>query len=98
MRELGGYRGDAADQQLAGGLLRARDFQVEVVVAAVGGGPRETPPIRRLYACSLSSGAREMQVNVTSRAFRWGTAPLKVSAADEHTGQPAVYAGPNMKW
>jgi hypothetical protein len=27
-----------------------------------------------------------MQVNVTSRAFRWGTAPLKVSAADEHTG------------
>jgi len=50
-----------------------------------------------LYACSLSSGAREMQVNVTSRAFRWGTAPLKVSAADEHTGQPAVYAGPNMK-
>ena len=31
-----------------------------------------------------------MQVNVTSRAFRWGTAPLKVSAADEQTGQPAA--------
>jgi len=38
-----------------------------------------------------------MQVNVTSRAFRWGTSPLKVSAADEQTGQPAVYVGPNMK-
>jgi hypothetical protein len=50
-----------------------------------------------LYAWSLSSGAREMQVNVTSRAFRWRTAPLKVSAPDEQAGQPAVYAGPNMK-
>ena len=47
-------------------------------------------PTRVRYARSFSSGAREMQVNVTSRAFRWDTAPLNVSAAEEQTGQPAV--------
>jgi hypothetical protein len=35
---------------------------------------------------------------VTSRALRWTTLGLMVSAIDEHTGQPASYAGPNMKW
>jgi len=34
-----------------------------------------------------------MQVNVTSRSFGRGTAPLKVSAADEQTGQPAYTTG-----
>src|SRR6266550_3703074 len=34
-----------------------------------------------------------MQVNVASRAFRWGTAPLKVSAIDEQTGQVAPLGG-----
>src|SRR6266487_2416482 len=48
-------------------------------------------PMRRLYACSFSSGARETQTYVTSRAVRWGTAPSTVSAADEQTGQPAAY-------
>src|SRR6266702_1329362 len=35
LRELGGDRGDAAGQELAGGLLRARDLEVEVVIACV---------------------------------------------------------------
>jgi len=39
-----------------------------------------------------------MQRNVTSLAFRCGTAPSNVSAADEQTEQPASYSGPNMKW
>jgi len=47
-------------------------------------------PIRRRYASSFSSGAREMQTIVTSRAFRCGSTPLKLSAVDEHVAQPAV--------
>jgi hypothetical protein len=37
----------------------------------------------------LSSGAREMQIIVTSRAARWGTIPSKLSTIDEQTGQAA---------
>src|SRR5215467_11082423 len=44
LREPGGYRGNAFGQELARRLLRARDLEVEVVVAAVGGGPWEGPP------------------------------------------------------
>jgi hypothetical protein len=35
LRELGGHRGDAAGQELARRLLRARDLEVEVVVASM---------------------------------------------------------------
>ncbi len=34
-------------------------------------------------------GAREMPVNVTSRALRCETAPSNESAIDEQVGQPA---------
>jgi hypothetical protein len=46
-------------------------------------------PMRRLYACSFSSGACDTKSIVTSRAFRCGTRPLMLSAIDELTGQPA---------
>ena len=43
-------------------------------------------PMRRLYACSLSSGARDTKSIVTSCAFRCGIRPLTPSAIDELTG------------
>ena len=46
-------------------------------------------PIRRLYACSFSSGACETYIIVTSRACRCGRATSTLSAIDEHGGQPA---------
>ena len=55
--------------------------------------------MRRLYACSFSSGARETQTQVRVgpvRKVEWK--PLKPSAIDEHEGQPASNSGPNMKW
>jgi hypothetical protein len=55
-------------------------------------------PIRRSYACSFSSGARETAVNATSWFSRWTTKPLNPSAIAEQDGHPAVYSGPNMKW
>jgi hypothetical protein len=55
-------------------------------------------PILRLYAWSLSSGARETRSIVTSRAWRWGRTPSMVSAIDEQAGQRASKLGPNMAW
>ena len=46
-------------------------------------------PMRRLYACSFSSGACETRSIVASRACRCGTTPSIESAIDELTGQPA---------
>src|SRR5215469_9432539 len=54
--EPGGYRGNAAGQELARGLRRAGDLEVEVVVAAVGGGPREAPPHPPLVRLELLQG------------------------------------------
>src|SRR4029450_12014643 len=54
-------------------------------------------PMRRLYACSLSSGACERKVNVTSRACRCGSRPSMPSAIDEHVGQPASSLGPTLQ-
>src|SRR3954454_9800545 len=54
--------------------------------------------MRCLYACSLSSGARDTAQSITSWFARWIATPLKPSAIAEHAGQPAVYSGPNMKW
>jgi hypothetical protein len=55
-------------------------------------------PIRRLYACSFASGARDMAMSVTSWFARWTTEPSNPSAIAEQAGHPAVYSGPNMKW
>src|SRR5713101_6953345 len=55
-------------------------------------------PIRRLYACSFASGARDTAQSVTSWLARWTTEPSKPSAIAEQDGHPAVYPGPNMKW
>ena len=55
-------------------------------------------PIRSLNGSSFSTGAREEQMRVASRAARWGTCGLSVSAMDEQTGHPADHSGPNMKW
>src|SRR2546426_4838788 len=49
-------------------------------------------PIRRLYACSFASGARDTAISVTSWFARWTTEPLNPSAIAEHDGQPAVYS------
>jgi hypothetical protein len=40
-------------------LLGEADVEVEVEVAAERGRPGKRPPIRRLYACSFASGARD---------------------------------------
>jgi hypothetical protein len=55
-------------------------------------------PIRRLYACSFASGARDTTQRVMSWFARWTTKPSKPSAIAEQAGHPAVYSGPNMKW
>ena len=47
-------------------------------------------PIRRLYACSFASGARDTAQSITSWLARWTTKPLKPSAIAEQDGQPAV--------
>ena len=47
-------------------------------------------PIRRLYACSFASGARDTAQSITSWLARWTTEPLKPSAIAEQAGQPAV--------
>ena len=46
--------------------------------------------MRRLYACSLASGARDTAVSATSWLARWVAKPLKPSAIIEQDGQPAV--------
>ena len=47
-------------------------------------------PIRRLYACSFASGARETAQSITSWLARWTAKPLNPSAIAEQDGQPAV--------
>ena len=47
-------------------------------------------PIRRLYACSFASGARDTAMSVTSWFARWTTEPLNPSAIAEQDGHPAV--------
>ena len=47
-------------------------------------------PIRRLYACSFASGARDTAESVTSWFARWTTKPSKPSAIAEQDGHPAV--------
>ena len=47
-------------------------------------------PIRRLYACSFASGARDTAQSMTSWLARWTTKPLKPSAIAEQDGHPAV--------
>src|SRR5919201_5846241 len=47
-------------------------------------------PIRRLYACSFASGARDTAQSITSWLARCTTNPLKPSAIAEQDGQPAV--------
>ena len=47
-------------------------------------------PIRRLYACSFASGARDTAQSITSWLARWTTNPLKPSAIAEQDGHPAV--------
>jgi len=54
-------------------------------------------PIRRLKACSLWSGAREIAVIATSWFSRWTTMPLTIRDR-EQLGQAALYSGPNIKW
>ena len=47
-------------------------------------------PIRRLYAWSLASGAREIAQNITSWWARWTVDRSNPSAMAEQAGQPAV--------
>ena len=47
-------------------------------------------PIRRLYACSFASGARDTAESVTSWFARWTTKPSNPSAIAEQDGHPAV--------
>jgi hypothetical protein len=47
-------------------------------------------PIRRLYACSFGSGARDTAQSITSWLARCSTDPLKPSAIAEQDGQPAA--------
>src|ERR1700739_1151072 len=44
-------------------------------------------PIRRLYACSFASGARDTAESVTSWFARWTTKPSNPSAIVEQDGQ-----------
>jgi len=55
-------------------------------------------PIRRLYAASLSTGARDTQIIVTSRCSGCTIPRSNSSAANEQLVQPASQSGPNMKW
>ena len=47
-------------------------------------------PIRRLYACSFASGARDTAQSMTSWLARWTAKPLNPSAIAEQDGHPAV--------
>ena len=47
-------------------------------------------PIRRLYACSFASGARDTADSMTSWFARWTAKPSNPSAIAEQDGQPAV--------
>jgi hypothetical protein len=47
-------------------------------------------PIRRLYACSFASGARDTAESMTSWLARWMTKPSNPSAIAEQEGHPAV--------
>src|SRR5580698_9571612 len=47
-------------------------------------------PIRCLYPCNFSKGARDTAENATSWFSRWTTMPLKPSAIDEQDGHPAL--------
>ncbi len=47
-------------------------------------------PIRRLYACSFASGARDTAESVTSWLARWTAKPSNPSAIVEQDGHPAV--------
>ena len=47
-------------------------------------------PIRRLYACSFASGARDTAQSMTSWLARCTANPLKPSAIAEQDGHPAV--------
>jgi hypothetical protein len=46
-------------------------------------------PMRRLYACSFASGARDTADKVTSWFARWTTKPSNPSAIAEQDGHPA---------
>jgi hypothetical protein len=45
-------------------------------------------PIRRLYACSFASGARDTAQSMTSWFARWTAMPLNPSAIAEQDGHP----------
>ena len=47
-------------------------------------------PIRRLYACSFASGARDTADSMTSWLARWTAKPLNPSAIAEQDGHPAL--------
>jgi hypothetical protein len=47
-------------------------------------------PIRRLYACSFGSAARDTAQSMTSWLARCTTKPSKPSAIAEQDGHPAV--------
>src|SRR5258708_9502002 len=55
-------------------------------------------PIRRLYACSFASGARDTAESMTSWLARWTAKPPNPSAIVEQFAQPALESGPNMNW
>src|SRR2546427_3265132 len=48
------------------------------------------PPIRRLYACTFASGARDTAASVTSWLARCTAKPLNPSAIVEQVAHPAV--------
>jgi hypothetical protein len=45
-------------------------------------------PIRRLYACSFESDARDTAQSMTSWFAKWTTKPLNPSAIAERDGHP----------
>src|ERR1700742_5111814 len=48
-------------------------------------------PMRRLYACSFTSGARDTAESVTSWLARWTAKPSNPSAIVEQVAHPAVF-------
>src|SRR6516164_2079120 len=78
------------DDPLALLRLGERDVEVEVEVAVERGRPGKRPPIRRLYACSFASGARDTAESVTSWFARCTVKPSNPSAIVEQDGHPAV--------
>jgi len=71
-------------------LLAVAGLEVRVEVASVRRRPRKAHPIRRLYACSIASGARDTAQSIKSWLARWIAKPLKLSAIAEQDGHPAV--------